>query len=57
MKKKINYVFICRKVRSSISLVDADPGRDKTKRFKYVVSDTNKVVFVPSSVAKMKDEL
>ncbi|KAK9294958.1 hypothetical protein QLX08_010597 [Tetragonisca angustula] len=45
------------KVRSSISLVDADPGRDKTKRFKYVVSDTNKVVFVPSSVAKMKDEL
>lgn len=54
----INYVFIHRKVRSSISLVDADPGGDKTKRFEYVVSDTNEVIFVPSSVyTKINDEL
>ncbi|KAK1123528.1 hypothetical protein K0M31_008233 [Melipona bicolor] len=46
-----------KKVRSSTSLVDADLGRDKTNRFEYVVSDTNEIVFVPSSVTKKNDEL
>ncbi|XP_043603321.1 uncharacterized protein LOC122576711 [Bombus pyrosoma] len=46
-----------KEVRSSISLVDADPGRDKTKRSGYVENDTNEVVFVPNSVIKINDEL
>nr|XP_034190570.1 uncharacterized protein LOC117608919 isoform X2 [Osmia lignaria] len=46
-----------RLVRSSISLVDADPARDKTKRTACVKSDTNEVVFVPNSILKLNDEL
>ncbi|CAK9818684.1 hypothetical protein ANTQUA_LOCUS9901 [Anthophora quadrimaculata] len=43
--------------KSSISLVDADPGRDKTKTFGYVESETNRVVFMPHGVLKINDEL
>ncbi|XP_076236813.1 cuticlin-1-like [Calliopsis andreniformis] len=46
-----------REVRSSISLIDADPGRDKTKRMAYVESDNEEVIFVPSSISKINDEL
>nr|XP_012135713.1 PREDICTED: uncharacterized protein LOC105661884 [Megachile rotundata] len=46
-----------REVKSSISLVDADPGRDKTKRTACVKSDTNEVIFVPNSIQKLNDEL
>ncbi|KOC61683.1 hypothetical protein WH47_05831 [Habropoda laboriosa] len=43
--------------KSSISLVDADPGRDEMKRFDYVESETNRVVFMPHGVLRINDEL
>lgn len=48
---------VSRGVRSSISLVDADPGRDEAKRAAYVESDTERVVFVPNSIRRVNDEL
>ncbi|XP_012271015.1 uncharacterized protein LOC105694693 isoform X2 [Orussus abietinus] len=36
--------------KSSIALVDADPGRDRRKRAAYVESDTPEVVFTPDSL-------
>ncbi|XP_012235432.1 uncharacterized protein [Linepithema humile] len=36
-----------RSIRSSIALVDADPGRDRRKRSAYVESYGDEVVFVP----------
>lgn len=49
--------FVKRDVRSSITLVDADPGRDKTKRAAHVESNINQVIFVPNSIFKVNDEL
>ncbi|XP_076684596.1 uncharacterized protein LOC143377324 isoform X2 [Andrena cerasifolii] len=46
-----------RQAVSSISLVDADPGRDEAKRAAYVESDTERVVFVPNSILRVNDEL
>lgn len=39
-----------RRSRSSIALVDADPGRDRRKRAAYVESETEEVVFVPDDI-------
>lgn len=49
--------FRYRLVKSSIALVDADPGRDKTKRAAYIQSNTDEVVFMPDTIRKKKDEL
>ncbi|XP_017877226.1 uncharacterized protein LOC108623313 isoform X2 [Ceratina calcarata] len=46
-----------REIKSSISLVDADPGRDKSKRFGYAASYTKEVVFAPKSILRVNDEL
>ncbi|XP_015592349.1 uncharacterized protein LOC107266411 isoform X2 [Cephus cinctus] len=36
--------------KSSIALVDADPGRDRRKRAAYVESETEEVIFTPDSI-------
>ncbi|CAL1679006.1 unnamed protein product [Lasius platythorax] len=47
-----------RSTRSSIALVDADPGRDRRKRAAYVESYDEEVVFVPQKAyRKANDEL
>ncbi|XP_078043994.1 uncharacterized protein LOC144473726 [Augochlora pura] len=46
-----------RKVRSSISLVDPDPGRDESKKAVYVESNSDRVFYMPNSIPKINDEL
>ncbi|XP_050454569.1 uncharacterized protein LOC126853127 isoform X1 [Cataglyphis hispanica] len=47
-----------RYTRSSIALVDADPGRDRRKRAAYVESYDDEVVFMPQKAyRKTNDEL
>nr|XP_033327256.1 uncharacterized protein LOC117220913 isoform X3 [Megalopta genalis] len=46
-----------RKVRSSISLVDPDPGRDASKKAAYVESNSDRVFYMPNSIPKINDEL
>ncbi|XP_076300325.1 uncharacterized protein LOC143218769 isoform X1 [Lasioglossum baleicum] len=46
-----------REVRSSISLVDPDPGRDESKRAAYVESNSDRVFYMPNSIPKINDEL
>ncbi|XP_031829879.2 uncharacterized protein LOC116425832 [Nomia melanderi] len=46
-----------RGVRSSISLVDPDPGRDITKMAAHVESNTDHVSYIPNSIPKINDEL
>ncbi|EZA59571.1 hypothetical protein X777_00414 [Ooceraea biroi] len=47
-----------RSTRSSIGLVDADPGRDRRKRAAYAESYSDEVVFLPQEAyRKANDEL
>lgn len=47
-----------RSTRSSIALIDADPGSDRSKRAAYVESHSDQVVFVPDAASrKASDEL
>ncbi|XP_076756529.1 uncharacterized protein LOC143426779 [Xylocopa sonorina] len=46
-----------KETRSSISLVDADPSGDETKKIAFLTSNTNKVLFDSNSIPKMNDEL
>ncbi|XP_043276906.1 uncharacterized protein [Venturia canescens] len=46
-----------RPMKSSIALIDADPGRDRAKKAAYIESQTEEVVFKPDTIRKKKDEL
>ncbi|XP_019700738.1 uncharacterized protein LOC105191416 isoform X2 [Harpegnathos saltator] len=47
-----------RSTRSSIALIDADPGSDRSKRAAYVESYSDRVVFEPDAASrKANDEL
>lgn len=52
------YYCFFRSTRSSIALIDADPGRDRNERAAYVESYSDQVVFVPDAASrKANDEL
>lgn len=56
-KSKIESNQVQRAIKSSISLVDADPGRDRSKKFGYASSNTKEVVFAPKTIPRFNDEL
>lgn len=53
----LKFLKIYRKTKSSISLVDADPGRDRNKRAAFAMSATEEVIFQPKNFRKNKEEL